>query len=205
MHRSAIPSVVVRAQTATSMKSVGAKCLKLRIGTMKKLIILAGFFAATALPSMAFAATRCQQENANHEVAGTVIGAIAGGLLGNAVSHGGGKAGGTAIGAVGGAVIGNRLAAGSNGQCPEGYRAYDDGAPAYDHDGRPSSAEAYGRDSSAYDRSDRHDGYDRNRSGGDDASDYPASNTWRDSDGRICHWRDQADDRMNHQWVQACR
>ena len=164
---------------------------------MQKLFILAGFLAATALPSMASAATRCQQEKANHEVAGTVIGAIAGGLLGNAVSHGGGKAGGTAIGAVGGAVIGNRLAAGADGKCPDGYRAYDDGASDYDRDGRPVPAEVYGQDSSTY------DGPDHSRQGDTDA--YPASNTWRDADGRVCHWRDQVDGRMNHQWVQYCR
>ena len=41
---------------------------------------------------------------------GTVVGAVAGGLLGNAVSHGGGKTGGTIIGAGVGAVAGHEIA-----------------------------------------------------------------------------------------------
>ncbi|HEV2530226.1 glycine zipper 2TM domain-containing protein [Phenylobacterium sp.] len=45
---------------------------------------------------------------------GTVVGAVTGGLLGNAVSHGGGKTGGTLIGAGVGAVAGHQIAR-SNG------------------------------------------------------------------------------------------
>jgi len=41
---------------------------------------------------------------------GTVVGAVTGGLLGNAVSHGGGKTGGTLIGAGVGAVAGHQIA-----------------------------------------------------------------------------------------------
>jgi len=41
---------------------------------------------------------------------GTVVGAVGGGLLGNAVSHGGGKTGGTLIGAGVGAVAGHQIA-----------------------------------------------------------------------------------------------
>ncbi|MFI4964397.1 MAG: glycine zipper 2TM domain-containing protein [Caulobacterales bacterium] len=41
---------------------------------------------------------------------GTVIGAVTGGLLGNALSHGGGKTGGTIIGAGVGAVAGHQIA-----------------------------------------------------------------------------------------------
>jgi len=41
---------------------------------------------------------------------GTVVGAVAGGLLGNALSHGGGKTGGTVIGAGVGAVAGHQIA-----------------------------------------------------------------------------------------------
>ena len=46
---------------------------------------------------------------------GTVVGAITGGLLGNAVSHGGGRTGGTLIGAGVGAVAGHQIAK-SNGK-----------------------------------------------------------------------------------------
>ena len=69
---------------------------------MRKLLLVAGLVAATAIPAIAAAQTSCEQHQANRKVTGTVLGAIAGGLLGNVVS-GGGKAGGTAIGAVGGA------------------------------------------------------------------------------------------------------
>ncbi len=41
---------------------------------------------------------------------GTVVGAVAGGLAGNALSHGGGKTGGTIIGAGLGAVAGHQIA-----------------------------------------------------------------------------------------------
>jgi len=41
---------------------------------------------------------------------GTVVGALAGGLAGNALSHGGGKTGGTIIGAGLGAVAGHQIA-----------------------------------------------------------------------------------------------
>lgn len=46
---------------------------------------------------------------------GTVVGAITGGLIGNAVSHGGGRTGGTIIGAGVGAVAGHQIAK-SNGK-----------------------------------------------------------------------------------------
>jgi uncharacterized protein YcfJ len=41
---------------------------------------------------------------------GTVVGAVAGGLLGNSLAHGGGKTGGTLIGAGVGAVAGHEIA-----------------------------------------------------------------------------------------------
>lgn len=41
---------------------------------------------------------------------GTIIGAVAGGLAGNALAHGGGKTGGTLIGAGVGAVAGHQIA-----------------------------------------------------------------------------------------------
>lgn len=54
---------------------------------------------------------------------GTVVGAVAGGLLGNAVSSGGGRTGGTLIGAGVGAVAGHEIAK-SNGKqhCHYEYR-----------------------------------------------------------------------------------
>jgi uncharacterized protein YcfJ len=41
---------------------------------------------------------------------GTVVGAVAGGLLGNSLAHGGGKTGGTLLGAGAGAVVGHQYA-----------------------------------------------------------------------------------------------
>jgi len=43
--------------------------------------------------------------------AGSVIGAIAGGLLGNTIGHGGGRAAATALGVMGGALVGNAVEA----------------------------------------------------------------------------------------------
>jgi uncharacterized protein YcfJ len=55
---------------------------------------------------------------------GTVVGAVAGGLLGNALSHGGGKTGGTIIGAGAGAVAGHQIAKhnGDKRSCHYEYR-----------------------------------------------------------------------------------
>jgi hypothetical protein len=90
---------------------------------MRKLFLLAGLIAAATIPAAASAATRCEQHQANNRAAGTVIGAIAGGLIGNSVSRGGG---GAIVGAAGGAVVGNQLSR-DNNACPDGYDAVDDG------------------------------------------------------------------------------
>lgn len=50
----------------------------------------------------------------NH-VAGTAIGAIIGGVLGNQVGGGSGRAAATVLGAVGGAVVGNKIAQNQDG------------------------------------------------------------------------------------------
>ena len=82
---------------------------------MRRTALIAGLAAAIALPSLAIpqaasARSYCEQRAHDRRVGGTVIGAVAGGLLGNALSHGGGKTGGTIIGAGVGAVAGNNLA-----------------------------------------------------------------------------------------------
>ena len=75
---------------------------------------VAGLVAAVAvtsiLPSAASAQSSCEQRAHDRRVAGTLLGAVGGGLLGNAVSHGGGRTGGTLIGAGVGAVVGHSLA-----------------------------------------------------------------------------------------------
>lgn len=51
----------------------------------------------------------------NNGTAGTVIGGLVGGVLGNQIGHGGGRAAATVLGAVGGAVVGNRIARNNDG------------------------------------------------------------------------------------------
>jgi uncharacterized protein YcfJ len=83
--------------------------------------------AVAAAPMSAEAASRhrvkvCQGGgNAN---TGTVVGAVGGGLLGNALSHGGGKTGGTLIGAGVGAVAGHQIAKNHGRRCHYVYRYY---------------------------------------------------------------------------------
>jgi uncharacterized protein YcfJ len=90
---------------------------------MRKNILLAGLAAAALIPSLAMAQTTCEQRSSNR-AAGTVLGAIGGALVGNAVSSGGGKTGGTIIGGVAGAAIGNNLAKGPR-DCQHAYGYYD--------------------------------------------------------------------------------
>jgi uncharacterized protein YcfJ len=85
--------------------------------------VLAGSTLAVATAPMVASA----QEHHRHRVqvcrdvssrgarnTGTVVGAVAGGLLGNALAHGGGKTGGTIIGAGTGAVVGHQYAKHNN-------------------------------------------------------------------------------------------
>ena len=86
---------------------------------MKKLIARCALVLAAA--SLSAAPLAAQAQPHRHRVlvcgasrhaknTGTVVGAVTGGLLGNAVSHGGGKTGGTIIGAGVGAVAGHQIA-----------------------------------------------------------------------------------------------
>ena len=89
-------------------------------------VLACGLAAALAIPSLAApmsasARSYCEQRAHDRKVGGTVIGALAGGLLGNAVSHGGGKTGGTILGAGAGAVIGNNMA---RVNCDRGHAYY---------------------------------------------------------------------------------
>jgi uncharacterized protein YcfJ len=78
---------------------------------MRRILTIAGLIAAISAPSLIPAqawADSCEQRAHQRKVTGTLLGALGGGLLGNAVSHHGG--GGTLIGAGVGAVVGNNLA-----------------------------------------------------------------------------------------------
>jgi hypothetical protein len=91
---------------------------------MRKTLWVAGIAAAALFPSLAFAQNSCEQQKHDQRTAGTVIGGVAGAVLGNAVSRGGGKTGGTILGAVAGAAVGNQLAR-SNADCSHAYGYYD--------------------------------------------------------------------------------
>lgn len=72
-------------------------------------------FSAAAAPLLAQAAPHRHRvlvcgASRHARNTGTVVGAVTGGLLGNAVSHGGGRTGGTIIGAGVGAVAGHQIA-----------------------------------------------------------------------------------------------
>ena len=90
---------------------------------MRKNVLLAGFAVAALIPSLAMAQETCEQRSANRTT-GTVLGAIGGALLGNAVSKHGGKTGGTIIGGVAGATVGSNLAKGPH-DCVHAYGYYD--------------------------------------------------------------------------------
>jgi uncharacterized protein YcfJ len=90
---------------------------------MRKNLLLVGLAAAALIPSMAMAQETCEQRSANR-TAGTVLGAIGGALVGNAVSKHGGKTGGTIIGGVAGAAVGSNLAKGPR-DCQHAYGYYD--------------------------------------------------------------------------------
>jgi len=70
---------------------------------MRKHILAATNAAIALIPTLALAQETCEQRSSNR-AAGTIIGAIGGALLGNAVSSHGGKTGGTIIGGVAGAA-----------------------------------------------------------------------------------------------------
>lgn len=92
---------------------------------MRRTLMIAGLVAALAAPSMASARTYCDQRSHDRKVTGTVLGAVGGALIGNAVSH----RNGALIGGIGGAVVGNQLA---RTKC-SGYASsrYRHRAPAY--------------------------------------------------------------------------
>jgi len=114
---------------------------------MRRILMIAGLAAAVAAPSLADARTYCEQRSHDRKVTGTVLGALGGALIGNAVSH----RGGALVGGLGGAVVGNQIA---RTKCEHSYSynryyrrhsraAYRSNAYAADTYGRPVSATAY--------------------------------------------------------------
>ena len=73
---------------------------------MRKMILALGVIAAIAVPTLASAASSpCEARAEHRKVVGTVLGGLAGAVIGNQVSHNGGAL----VGGVGGAVVGNQL------------------------------------------------------------------------------------------------
>ncbi|MBW8734960.1 MAG: glycine zipper 2TM domain-containing protein [Asticcacaulis sp.] len=62
-----------------------------------------------AAPADAYTRYVCKYEQKRREHTGTIVGAIAGGVLGNAVSGHNSKGVGTVVGALGGAAIGSKM------------------------------------------------------------------------------------------------
>lgn len=94
-------------------------------------LVCSALAVATSVPTGAQAQDHrhrvrvCNTESSRgSRTTGTVVGAVAGGLAGNALSHGGGKTGGTLIGAGVGAVAGHEIAKhnGTRRNCHYEYR-----------------------------------------------------------------------------------
>jgi len=77
--------------------------------TMTRTALVLGLAAAMAIPTLA-APTSALANCHDRKVGGTALGAVAGGLLGNSLAHGGGRLGGTLLGAGAGAVVGHEIA-----------------------------------------------------------------------------------------------
>ena len=90
---------------------------------MRKLFMVAGLAAAALIPSLASAQQSCESQRGN-QVAGTVVGAGLGALLGSALAGRGSHTEGAVLGGVGGAVIGNAASAPS-ADCAHAYGYYD--------------------------------------------------------------------------------
>lgn len=90
---------------------------------MRKHILAAGIAAAAFLPSMALAQETCPQQR-DSRVAGTVVGAGVGALLGSAVAGRDDRGKGAVVGGIGGAIIGNQIAK-SKADCARAYGYYD--------------------------------------------------------------------------------
>jgi hypothetical protein len=76
---------------------------------MTRTALVFGLAAAMAIPAVA-SPTSAQANCQDRKVGGTALGAVAGGFLGNALAHGGGRVGGTILGAGAGALVGHEIA-----------------------------------------------------------------------------------------------
>ncbi len=121
---------------------------------MTRTALAFGLAAALAIPSLAApvsAQASCEQRAHDRRVGGTILGAVAGGLLGNALSHGGGRTGGTLLGAGAGAVVGNQLSRTSCDHQRAYYRRPAHTAYASNYDNRYAPARCHYETRSYYD------------------------------------------------------
>jgi hypothetical protein len=113
---------------------------------MRKHLLVVGIAAAALIPSFAMAQQQtCEQQHQNR-VAGTVVGAGLGALLGGAIAGSHDRTAGVVVGGVGGAIAGNQLSKPS-ADCAHAYGYYDhDGAWHATNVDRASAAGYYNRD-----------------------------------------------------------
>lgn len=113
---------------------------------MRRLLLIAGIASlavpALVAPSVASAQPGCREQQHDSRVAGTVVGAGLGALIGSAVAGPGSRGAGAVVGAVGGGVVGN-VAGGSSVNC-------DSRAGYYDADGVWRANAGYYDDSGAW-------------------------------------------------------
>jgi outer membrane lipoprotein SlyB len=88
--------------------------------------LAAAALAVTLAPVLAQAQPSCREQKHDNRVIGTVLGAVGGAFLGNAIGEHGGKEGGTIIGGVGGAVAGNAIGGATVNCSSNQYGYYDD-------------------------------------------------------------------------------
>lgn len=86
-------------------------------------LLVAGVAAAAIVPTLALAQQTCEQRR-SERVAGTVVGAGLGALLGSAIAGKGDRTAGAIVGGLGGGVVGNQVSKG-NGDCAKAYGFYD--------------------------------------------------------------------------------
>lgn len=109
---------------------------------MSKFIWAAGVCAAALLPSAAFAQDRCAEQRQDRATAGTIVGAIAGGVIGNQVAGRDDRTTGTVVGAIAGGVAGNYIAR-STADCDRAYGYYDRNGDWHANDRNVNNASGY--------------------------------------------------------------
>ncbi|HYE45326.1 MAG TPA: glycine zipper 2TM domain-containing protein [Caulobacter sp.] len=109
---------------------------------MNRSIWAAGVAVAALLPTMAFAQDRCVQQQDGRVGAGTIIGGIAGAVVGSNVAARDNRTEGAVVGGILGAVAGNAIAR-SSADCDRAYGYYDRDGQWHANDRRVDGASGY--------------------------------------------------------------